>query len=782
MSAIFSILVLWQFSAVAQVKGVVVDNMGSPVDGVAVVALQLPDSVYIGGTVSDTDGRFFIKTEIDRSSFLVLTAEGIGYVKCTQKAVPGENKIVLRHSSLELGEVVVKAPCLTVSPGKFSFYPGDIINDVNDAFSVLKYVPLIRVEDTTDDISLLGKPTKILINGKEPIIASNGLVQMLRGSDAARVKRVEIIVQPDVTRQDEGPIINLILAPRTGSMGAADVTFTYSDPDQHSSRIGSWYGGEWERYQFFANISFFHGKDQVSSVATYTQNTAPAAEADGNTPLAKSSEFSSSSDRYNLAGSLGASVDLRHDNSLSAYVMMICQDKESHNHYLTNFMPGGRIDDIGNLSAVSFVPNWVLGRLNYDQTLDSSGSTLRASALYEGNFNHNSQSYTPVDAMQAYRSWTDINSIQLQGAWCKQFDRKLNIDLGLDAFYDNVSRQLRRSKDGTLDGELIMEDDLMQRQYQADLFGAVEYKFSDLFAMSLGIRSRWYHRVIDQYVQRESRTFHDFYLIPLLSASFTFNPMHIVTLGYTSSVEQPEYNSTNPISYWLSPDYYYTGNPDLRAARIHNLNLHYILIQKINFGATAVFKDNITQWATLPAGDGVTFYKPLGIGRSRELDISTGYSDAFFSHRWGIYANASYRLVHLDNKNLPAVLANGPETNSEWDLYLSTNVTVGRDRSWSFDLTLFYKSPVHTTFANRNGYCDMNASVAKQFRFGGRIILLASNLLNHRISSWYDCAAYSQDSRNFTTQRSIILKFEFSFGKSFRRRHIPSDGGLGNRM
>lgn len=257
--------------------------------------------------MSDEKGKFLIQNIPDVAEYILRT-EAIGYGNTTVKAsLTAPNKIVLPKNGLALNEVVVEAPKLTVSPGKFSFFPGDIIKDARDAMEVIKYVPMVRVS-ADDDISLLGAMPKILVNGKEPIMGSSGVIEMLRNSDAARVKRVEIIVQPDIARQEEGPIINLILAPRIGSMGTADLTLTYIE--DISSRIQSWYGGEWEKWQFSCNVTMHENRSKNSGESTYTAfDTSAPVTSDRQPSMSKYSTYQYKSKGYIVTASVGASVD-----------------------------------------------------------------------------------------------------------------------------------------------------------------------------------------------------------------------------------------------------------------------------------------------------------------------------------------------------------------------------------------------------------------------------------------------------------------------------------------
>ncbi len=765
------IIPIFGLACSAQIRGTVIDDTDIPVEGAAVVALQLPDSTYVGGALSDQDGKFLIENT-SRLADIILRAEAIGYGKTTIHAsLTDTNKIILPHSGIALKEVVVNAPKLTVLPGRFTFYPGDIIKDANDAMEVMKFVPMVRV--SSGGISLLGTAPKILVNGKESIMGPSGVINMLKLSDAARVKRVEIIVQPGVARQGEGPIINLILAPRIGSMGTADLTLTYSDA--LSPRIQAWYGGEWEKWQFSCDVALLEAKHKNSGESTYTEfDTSLPETVDRQPSMTKYSTNRTESTIYSVSATVGASVDLGHDNSLGGSLFLSSDYSKDERHSLITIMPDASDLNTSSLSKRPFNPVWMIGRMNYDHKLDSLGSTLRASLFYQGSFKHNETSYTPLASMQGEKSATDINSIQLKGNWNKHLNDRASIDVGADAFYDNVKRQLHKSSDGSLSGELTLDDNLRQTQAQFDLFAGGEYRFSSLFSISLGVRGRWYRREIDQYVQRANRKFEDFYILPTASASFAFSPMHMVTLGYTSGIEQPEYYLTNPIKYWMSPEYYFTGNPDLKAINIHNLHLNYILLQKINLSAKGILKSNLAEQATLSAGDGVTYFKPLETGNSRALELRTGYSDGFFSHRWYVSADVTYKLTRLDNRDLPSSLTEGAQTDSRWSARLSSSITLGKDRSWTLGVSGDYQSPQHNTFSTMRGYADFGISIIKRFKFGGRLMFMASNLLNHHRSGWYDCAAYSQTFRNRTNTRSFFLKFDIDFGKPFRMRANPS--------
>ena len=175
------ILLLSSMAVYAGVGGVVVDDNGAAVEGAAVVALQFPDSTYISGTVTNQSGKFSLATP-EESDTLIVSADAIGYEKSLILCKNNDSlTIKLPHTGVSLSEVVVTPPKLSVSPGRFSFLPGDLVKDVNNAMELMEHVPLLRVSGS--DITIIGKERcKVFINGKESIMSQTAIMQLLESS------------------------------------------------------------------------------------------------------------------------------------------------------------------------------------------------------------------------------------------------------------------------------------------------------------------------------------------------------------------------------------------------------------------------------------------------------------------------------------------------------------------------------------------------------------------------------------------------------------------------
>lgn len=118
-----AILVASILEGIAQVRGVVVNKDEEPIEGIAVVALQVADSTYIGGTITDRSGEFAISSA-NLPSQVILRFEGIGYNKTDILTRSADRvKVVLEESEISLGEVTVTPPFFASLPRQVHILP-----------------------------------------------------------------------------------------------------------------------------------------------------------------------------------------------------------------------------------------------------------------------------------------------------------------------------------------------------------------------------------------------------------------------------------------------------------------------------------------------------------------------------------------------------------------------------------------------------------------------------------------------------------------------------------
>lgn len=170
------------------IKGKVVDEAGSPLEFVNVVLLQLPDSTFIQGTITDENGLFSFPVTGDCLSFSF-----IGYHPLSIKTSTLGKAIVMTAESKVLNEVVVKGN-LPVSKltadGLKTQIKGSVLSKAGTANDVLRQIPLLKEEN--GGITVFGKGSPLIyINGRQ--LRDLTELEQIKSED---IKHIEVITDP----------------------------------------------------------------------------------------------------------------------------------------------------------------------------------------------------------------------------------------------------------------------------------------------------------------------------------------------------------------------------------------------------------------------------------------------------------------------------------------------------------------------------------------------------------------------------------------------------------
>lgn len=710
-------------------SGIVTDEEGQPVEGVAVTALNLPDSTFIAASSTGADGKYMLDFSGRVAPQFLIRIEGIGYETAMIPGTSGPgNDVKLISRSLTLGKVsVVAKPRFEAKGGSFVFYPGELSRKVPDAFSILKYTPLLIVDESAESVSLVGKDDmKIYVNGRPSIMSSRDVLRMLKASDGPRIKKIEIKIQPGIEHRSDVPILDIYLAPRTGRMGYARANASYSN--RFAFQEGGWMGWERENRQFSLGATLIQLFDKTRRIEDYTKylNDDPANGAE------YTKDFSSCTqkDTYYFTANAGASVDFGHKNYMGATVLFTGRDTRQTSHDITDFAGTYPSLDLSTDNRMSFRPSWVLGRLVYNHKTDTLGGFFMANFEYSHHDNGEKISYSPVDAMRAGRFDNLSENLSLDVNWLKGCSEKMNFSIGFSDAANFATLRSLYAESGILQGPLTMTDNLHYFHNEFDLIARLGFNPSSTFSLNLGARMRRYDREIEQRVEQVTRKFHHYYFLPQMSAGINISPMHIISVAYNVQVSHPDVGLLNPVVRWNTPYYCFSGNPDLQSSVQHNVNLYYMLLQSVTLGATASFANHQYSYVNMPEDNGVTHFMPIETGKLKTWRLFASYNKALWDYRLRLNARAEWSRYDYSN-TLPASLAPGKTRNSQWHLSADPSVFLGADRSWSFSLGASYnsrnKKPLFTTRSN----FDINLGATKRFPFGGTVSLNIYNILDH---------------------------------------------------
>jgi hypothetical protein len=209
-------LVIGKISAKQVITGKITDKESSkPVEMATVKLLQLPDSSFVEGTITDTEGMFMLY-KADTLKKYCLKTSMVNY-KSAISAVPVKRvdrvnavgNIVLEPSFVNIKEVVVNGSKISVTelPDRTTYaIPIDIKKTSTDGLDVLRKVPSIQVDYFNESITVEGKTNiKIEVDG----VARNK--EYLKKLHPSQIDKLEKITSPSGKYDAEvDAVINII--------------------------------------------------------------------------------------------------------------------------------------------------------------------------------------------------------------------------------------------------------------------------------------------------------------------------------------------------------------------------------------------------------------------------------------------------------------------------------------------------------------------------------------------------------------------------------------------
>ncbi len=155
---------------------------------------------------------------------------------------------------------------------------------------------------------------------------------------------------------------------------------------------------------------------------------------------------------------------------------------------------------------------------------------------------------------------------------------------------------------------------------------------TDRFNANIGLRGEFNdQRIISALRGGEAINVKQAQFTPMPSANLTYNltEKHLLRAAYAYTINRPEFRELAPFTYYdFNLDVNLQGNPDLKAANIHNVDLRYEWYpsegEMISFGAFYKYFSNPIETQTIIVGDGrlfKPFNAPSAVSYGVELDI-----------------------------------------------------------------------------------------------------------------------------------------------------------------
>ena len=353
-----------------EVTGKVVGENETPLDFVNVVLYR--DSTYVSGAVTDTEGRFAISTDVSGNLSVKITF--VGYESCSS-GVPASGDmgiIKLMPTTVELGEVVVKAtrPSTTMKGNALvTNVEGNSLAIAGTGKDVLARVPM--VVDNGSSLEVFGKGSpEIYINGRKV----NDL-QELSQLNSGDIKNVEVITNPGAAyAANVKSVIRIRTKPPKGDGFSG--TLRTDNGFQHYFRTGNSLDLKYRTggLEIFGNYGWWRGNTRFDRLNDMNTTTSQGTYRQYVSTIGKES--------YNdMTGNLGFSYMINDRHSIGAYYQT-----SWNRHHTDGTIPseiwqdGALLDrynsDVHNRStavprhSANLYYNGIIGKLNIDFNAD----------------------------------------------------------------------------------------------------------------------------------------------------------------------------------------------------------------------------------------------------------------------------------------------------------------------------------------------------------------------------------------------------------------------------
>ncbi|MDO4164973.1 MAG: outer membrane beta-barrel family protein [Bacteroides sp.] len=220
-------LTAMHLSAQQSITGRILDNQQCPIPYANIVQYSLPDSAFMAGSVSDSNGVFILTPQQTEKCFYRISS--IGYIpvcRMPDAHTTDMGSICLFPDNLLLEEVVIKANLPTTrikNDALVTHIQHSILSHAGSAGDVLAKIPGIIKE--RDSYEVLGKGNPIIyINGRP--VRDNKELEYLNSED---IKSVEVVTNPGA-RYDASvaAVVRIHTLRRIGDGFSLDVRSGYS--------------------------------------------------------------------------------------------------------------------------------------------------------------------------------------------------------------------------------------------------------------------------------------------------------------------------------------------------------------------------------------------------------------------------------------------------------------------------------------------------------------------------------------------------------------------------
>lgn len=788
-----SFLYAQQTPATGRVYGKIADGKNKGI-GYATVTLLKQDSTVVNGDLTKEDGTFNI-TPTGNGNF-ILRVSGIGaetkYVDnisiTPQAAEKNLGTIKTGNSAQKLKGVTVTAEkaAMEMNIDKRTFnVDKNITATGGSATDVLQNIPSVSV-DVDGSVSLRGKASTILIDGKPATLFGGDVTSALQSLPSASIQSVEVITNPSSKYDAQGTagIINIITK--------RDKKFGFNG----SVTVGA---GTRDKYNGSLNLNVKNEKWNIFLNSSMRLNRNYNRTTNERTNVGSDAFFSSYDDnirKFNgFFNSLGAEYTINKNNSFTLTQninkMQWGGDGVSNYKIYTN----GTIDSTQRRSSYSLGgPISSSTSLDYKHKFKKEKQELTANATYAKTWVERNQEYETAilngDGIQRNKTvyqkapGSGSNaSLNAQVDFTTPLNKTDKLDAGLKTqlvWFESKNTPTIDSGNGVkTDFTLLNVFDYNQQTHAAYAnYGGQRGNWG----YQAGLRFEYFsYSGTTQNMTSASYTTEFVNLFPTAYVSYKLPKEQNIFLSYSRRTNRPGFMQLMPYVDLSNPQDTNVGNPNLKPEFINNTELNYSKSFKKGHNLTASayyqYTENMIERYRKFYGDGTTFTQPqnLNTGITYGLEL---IGKMQLMPKWDATLSFNFFQNEVRGANIDPVLNN---SGFSWFSKLNTNIKLPKD--FSVQINGNYEAPKVAAQGTLQEVYWLDIAVRKNLlKNKATLTVNVSDILNTRkYTTVFDYPSYTQTTYRDRETRIGNISFTYRFGRSESSGKEPKGMGGNNR-
>lgn len=542
----------------SQTKGKIVDTKQQPIEG-ATVVMQLPDSTYLGVTISTADGTFILEPEPESYQLIVQ------HLLYQTRLVKGQSSdagiIVLEPKDYNLEGVVIKGekPLVKVENGWLGYNLSVLSQKqvVNNAYEAITKLP--GVQENNGALSLAGSSSlTIVMNGKPTTMAAEQLETLLRNTPVERVEKAEVMYSAPPELHVRGAVINVVMK-RSNDYSFQGELSTYYQNKYFSSGGAN---GNFRLSTPKVTLDVMYGADNIKTLE-YTNLLSRHILSDKVYEITQNEKLSSKSWMHNVRTAL--EYNITEKNHLNVAYTGSFTPAEHNRSIADGSFQQSNLDKFTDKKMYNIAVQYSSGfglEVGSDYTrYTSDNNQIMFTRLVDNT--ENTYTLTGGQRINRYSVFADQKH-NLANNWSIGYGLSYRYAKDFDfQTYDNVTGNIKpENTEAWLD------------EQTTSFYFSLSRNWASGTSFSVSATGEYY--TIGNY--------HKWAVYPQASLTYMKSPKHIFQLSLSTDKTYPSYWDMQSSVTYLNGYSELQGTPGLRPMTNYNLNGTYILKQKYIFG------------------------------------------------------------------------------------------------------------------------------------------------------------------------------------------------------